>query len=49
LLWGTALAVAQVDAKENWQALDGFTPLTSEMTQFGKDYDGSRTSIGNKP
>lgn len=49
LLGCMALSAGPLNAKENWQALDGFTPLTSELTQFGKNYVGSRTLIGKKP
>lgn len=38
LLSCTALSASRLDAKENWQALDGFTPVVSEMTRFGEGY-----------
>lgn len=34
----TALSASRLDAKENWQALYGFTPVISEMTRFGEGY-----------
>ena len=38
LLSCTALPASALNAEENWQALDGFTPLPSKMTRFGEDY-----------
>jgi len=38
LLSCTALPAGALNAEENWQVLDGFTPLPSKMTRFGEDY-----------
>ena len=38
LLSFTALLVRPLDARENWQALDGFTPASTEMVQLGDHY-----------
>ena len=38
LLSCTALPASALNAEENWQVLDGFTPLPSKMTRFGEDY-----------
>jgi hypothetical protein len=34
----SAVSPVSLAAKENWQALEGFTPLLSEMTQFSQRY-----------
>lgn len=34
----TAVSPVMLAAKENWQALDGFTPLISQMSQFSERY-----------
>ena len=36
LLSFSAVSPVSLAAKENWQALEGFTPLLGEMTQFSE-------------
>ena len=38
LLSFTVFSVWPLDARENWQALDGFTPASTEMIQVGDHY-----------
>jgi len=38
LLSFTTLPASTLNAKENWQALDGFTPVPSKMIRFSEDY-----------
>ena len=38
LLSFSAVSPVSLAAKESWQALEGFTPLLSEMTQFSERY-----------
>jgi hypothetical protein len=38
LLSFSAVSPVSLAAKENWQALEGFTPLLGEMTQFSERY-----------
>jgi len=38
LLSCTVLPTSALNAEDNWQALDGFTPLPSKMTRFGEGY-----------
>ena len=38
LLSFTTLPASTLNAEENWQALDGFTPVPSKMVRFNEDY-----------
>jgi hypothetical protein len=38
LLSFTTLPASTLNAEENWQALDGFTPVPSKMIRFSEDY-----------
>ena len=38
LLSFTTLPASAQNAEENWQALDGFTPVPSKMIRFSEDY-----------
>ena len=38
LLSFTTLPASTLNAEENWQALDGFTPMPSKMVRFSEDY-----------
>ena len=38
LLSCTALPASALDPEDNWQALDGFTPMPSKMVRFSEDY-----------
>jgi len=38
LLSFSTLPASTLNAEENWQALDGFTPVPSKMIRFSEDY-----------
>ena len=38
LLSCTALPASALNPEDNWQALDGFTPMPSKMVRFSEDY-----------
>lgn len=38
LLSCAALPASALNPEDNWQALDGFTPVVSKMTRFSEDY-----------
>ena len=38
LLSCTALPANALNPEDNWQALDGFTPMPSKMVRFSEDY-----------
>ena len=38
LLSLTALPASALNPEDNWQALDGFTPMPSKMIRFSEDY-----------